>query len=237
MPSRRITKPDVVKGSDCGEAEMSGMSLTNCSGCGYSVSELAPTCPHCGRHRVTSQSLPHVSAILTSFPLFPVATHKFITLSIFTFSAYSFYWFYQNWKRLKAASHETMSPFWRTVFAPLWGFSLFDRIRVMASEEGIGTGWNPVMLGTVFLAFNIAWNLPDPWSWVSCGMLLPLIPVQQTAHRINEIYANSVGEARNETYSTGNVAIIVIGGLILALIIISAFIPEWRTTRIITVSM
>lgn len=213
------------------------MSLTTCPHCGYSVSELAPTCPHCGRPRATLPSVPRASAILTFFPLFPVATHKFIILSIFTFTAYSFYWFYQNWKRLKAASQETLSPFWRTAFAPLWGFSLFSRIRAMASEQGMSTDWSPAVLGTGFLALNLAWNLPDPWWWISWAVLLPLIPVQQTAHRMNEIYANSVKESRNETYSPGNVVMIVIGGLILALLIISAVMPEWRPTQIITVSM
>jgi hypothetical protein len=30
---------------------------------------------------------------------FPVATHKFVVLSIFSFGIYDFYWFYQNWNR------------------------------------------------------------------------------------------------------------------------------------------
>ena len=37
-------------------------------------------------------------------PLFPVATHKFIVLSICTLGIYELYWCYQNWKRIKAAS-------------------------------------------------------------------------------------------------------------------------------------
>ena len=211
------------------------MALSNCPACGHSVSDVAPTCLHCGRPRVALQSLPRVSAVLTSFPLFPVATHKFITLSIFSLSAYSFYWFYQNWKRLKAASHESLSPFWRTAFAPVWGFSLFQRIRTVASEQGIPTGWSSGVLGTVFLALNLAWELPDPWWWISLGVFAPMIPVQQTAQRINDIYANSVGEARNETYSPSNVAIIVIGGLILALLITNAVMPDWAPMPIVTV--
>ncbi len=212
------------------------MSLMTCPDCGYSVSDLAATCLHCGRPRVTLQSISRVSAVLTSFPLFPVATHKFIVLSIFSLTVYSFYWFYQNWKRLKAASHETLSPFWRTAFAPLWGFSLFSRIRAMASEQGITTSWSSGVLGTVFLALNMAWMLPDPWSWLSWGVLLPLVPVQQTAHRINEIYVNSVREARNETYSLGNAATIVVGGVIMAVLIIHAFMPEWGPVPMLTVN-
>lgn len=212
------------------------MSLTTCPDCGYSVSDVAPTCVQCGRPRVALQSTPRVSAVLTSFPLFPVATHKFIVLSIFSLTVYSFYWFYQNWKRLKAASHESLSPFWRTAFAPLWGFSLFSRIRILASEQGLAPEWSPGVLGTVFLVLNFAWELPDPWWWISLAVFAPLISVQQTVHRINEMYATSVKEDRNETYSFGNIATIVIGGLILALLITTAFMPEWGRLPMMTVS-
>lgn len=228
------------------------MSLIICPDCGQSVSDQAPVCIHCGRPRNLTvppesaspqavsapalQSVPRVSAVLTSFPLFPVATHKFIIVSIFSFTLYTFYWFYQNWKRIKSASHETLSPFWRTAFAPLWGFSLCSRIRTLAAEQGIATDWSPAVLGIVFFVLNILWVLPDPWGWISLAVFVPLIPVQQTAHRINEIYATSVKEARNETYSLGNVATIVIGGLILALLITTAFMPEWGRLPMMTVS-
>ena len=182
------------------------------------------------------QSMPRVSAVLTSFPLFPVATHKFIVLSLVSFTAYTFYWFYQNWKRIKAASQETLSPFWRTAFAPLWGFSLFSHIRTLASTQGIAAGWSPALLGTFFFVLNFLWSLPDAWWWISLAVFVPVIPVQQTAQRVNEIYAESVGEARNDTYSFGNVAMIIIGGLLLALAIMGSFMPDSSPLpRLITV--
>jgi hypothetical protein len=211
------------------------MTFTSCPECGLSVSDVASNCPHCARARVTAQSLPRASAVLTSYPLFPVATHKFIVLSIFSFSAYSLYWFYQNWKRVKAASHESLSPFWRTAFAPLWGFSLFSRIRALSLGQGVVSDWSSGVLGATFFALNMAWVLPDPWGWMSLAVFAPLIPIQQTAHRINKIYANSVGETRNETYSAGNVAIILIGGLIFALFMTIALMPEWAPVPMITV--
>jgi len=177
-----------------------------------------------------------MSPVLTSFPLFPVSTQKFILLSIFSLQAYSLYWFYQNWKRLKAASQESLSPFWRTAFAPLWGFSLFSRIRALASEQDVPTNWSPAVLGTLFLVLNLFVAVPDPWVWISLALFLPLVPVQQTAHRINAIYASSVKEARNETYSFSNIATIVVGGLILALLLIQTFIPEWGGMPMMTVS-
>lgn len=70
--------------------------------------------PMDGAHRNSTsalQSRPRESASLATFPLFPVATHKFIVLSLVSFSAYTFYWFYQSWKRINTASPETLSPF------------------------------------------------------------------------------------------------------------------------------
>lgn len=218
------------------------MSLTTCPDCGQSVSDLAPACIHCGRPRSLAastetaslqaghtpglQSIPRVSAVLTNYPLFPVATHKFIVLSLVSFTLYTFYWFYQNWKRIKTASQANLSPFWRTAFAPLWGFSLFSHIRTIASAQGIAADWNPSLLGTCFLVLNVLWQLPDPWWWISLAVFGPVIPVHQTAQRVNAIYAQSVNEARNETYTSGNVAMILIGGLILALAIMGSFMPD-----------
>jgi hypothetical protein len=230
------------------------VSLTSCPDCGQSISDLAPACIHCGRPRNLAvspetaslragrtpalQSMPgRESAVLTSFPLFPVATHKFIVLSLVSFTAYTFYWFYQNWKRIKTASQENLSPFWRTAFAPLWGFSLFSQIRILASAQGIAADWSPGLLGTMFLVLNSLWILPDPWSWISLAVFVPAIPIQQTAQRVNEICAKSVGEPQNDTYTAGNVAMIVIGGLVLTLAIMGSFMPDLRPLPVFTIVM
>jgi hypothetical protein len=154
------------------------------------------------------------------------ATHKFIILSICSFSIYELYWCYQNWWRLKRVSRESLNPFWRAFFAPLWGFSLFGRIRALADSEGVTTNWSAGVLGTFYLLLSVMWRLPDPWWWISFAALVPMVPVQQAAHRVNERYVGVATEARNESYSTGNVATIVIGGLVLVLAIVGSFMRE-----------
>jgi hypothetical protein len=163
--------------------------------------------------------------VTVSFPLFPVATHKFIVLSICTFSIYELYWCYQNWKRLKTESGESLSPFWRAFFAPLWGFSLFRRIRATAASNGVVTEWSAGVLGTFYLILSLLYNLPDPWWLISLAAWLPIIPVQQAAQRVNERHA-AAAEGRNDNYTTTNIATIVIGGLLLVLGIVGMFIPK-----------
>lgn len=224
------------------------MALITCPDCGHGVSDRAPVCVQCGRPlgavpptpphppqavsaRAAEAPAPQqadaaVASRVGALPLFPVATHKFIVLSISTFNIYALYWCYQNWKRLKAASGENLSPFWRAFFAPLWGFSLFKRMRAAAVSAGVPVEWSSETLAAFYLGLNMTWRLPDPWWWISFGALISIIPVQQAAQRVNERYAALNTEGRNDNYSTANVATIVIGGLLLILAVIGTFMPK-----------
>lgn len=175
-----------------------------------------PGSPHDPRQHTTA---------LASLPLFPVATHKFIVLSICSFSIYEFYWCYQHWKRLKHASGENLSPFWRAFFTPLWAFSLFARIRATAASNRVITEWSAGVLGTFYLVLSVLWRLPDPWWLISFASFIPMIPVQQAAQRVNELHMVSGAEGRNDSYTTANVATIVIGGFLLILVIVGTFMP------------
>ncbi len=147
------------------------MTLINCPDCGRRVSDRALVCVHCGFPLGDLQPpSPHtpqdfsgsageepspqqtdslVAASFHQLPLFPVATHKFIVLSICTLGIYELYWFYQNWKRLKATTNDKLSPFWRAFFAPIWGFSLFKRIRAMSVSAGVPVEWSSSALASI----------------------------------------------------------------------------------------
>lgn len=218
------------------------MTLINCPDCGGALSDLAPTCIHCGRPRTPPAVTPNIDAPASAplisgpgvpvttgsaaqpFPFFPVATHKFVVLSIFSFGVYELYWFFQNWKRIKTASGEALSPFWRAFFAPLWSFSLFRRVRDRAVEAEVAAAWSPGILGALYLILCILWRLPDPW-WLICyASFLPMLPVQQTATQVNR--RSLATEDPNTAYSTANVVLIVLGGIALVLVMIGLVIPD-----------
>jgi hypothetical protein len=159
-------------------------------------------------------------------PLFPVATPKFIALSICTFGIYELYWCYENWKSVKSASGENISPFWRTFLAPIWVFSLYRKIRADALAAGVPVAWNYGVLGAFFLILQLTAVLPDPWWLISFAMFIPMIPVQQTAQRLNALHFERGATGRNDNYSPANVATLVIGGLFLMLVLIGAFLPQ-----------
>ncbi len=220
------------------------MPLITCSDCGRQISDAAPACIHCGRPVVPVPAIPlvradgapaiglratpgvAVSSPQVDFPLFPVATHKFIVLSICSFSIYQLYWCYQNWKRLSDVSREAMSPFWRAMFAPVWGFSLFRQMRDLAASEGVAIGWNATVLGTLYLVLSVLWRLSDPWWLISFATFVPMVPIQRTAQRVNDLRLGIATEDRNQRYSGWNIATVVAGGLFLVLAVVGTFIPE-----------
>lgn len=154
-----------------------------------------------------------------------MATHKFIVLSLCTFGIYELYWCYQNWKRLKDASGEELSPFWRAFCAPLWCRALFNGIRATATSADIPANWSSGALGALYFILHMAWRLPDPWWLISLSTFMPMIPVQQAAQRVNERYATAETERPNNTYSPLNIVVIIVGGLCLILSIIGTLIP------------
>ncbi|MFM7314392.1 MAG: hypothetical protein ACKO0M_14725 [Cyanobium sp.] len=131
--------------------------------------------------------------------LFAVSTRTFILLSLCTFGLYELYWSYRNWKQLRIAGLEDLRPFWRAVFAPLWGFSLFKRIRATATAAGVAANWQCNLLGTLYLLFAMARMLPEPWSLISLLGFVAIIPVQRTAQRVNAQRAVTGTQRRLDT--------------------------------------
>ena len=157
--------------------------------------------------------------------LFPVTLSKFVVMSITTMGFYELYWAYRNWQRInsRANDNERVSPFWRAVFAPLWGFSLFARVRDTAAQRGVNVGWAPGLLGALYLVVSITWRLPDPWWLISMLAFIPMMPVVRT---IQELHApEPASEGQNGRYSGANIAWIIIGGIFLLLAVWGTFYP------------
>jgi hypothetical protein len=223
--------------SRCGTANVNDARF--CFNCGSALSRIAtpvlpstaPTAPEfavAATHEITAttgsvlgasttqRAVVDTSASVTApTPFFSVATHKFVLLSLCTFGIYEIYWFYENWRRLQKPD-EQISPLWRSLFAPFWAFQLFERVRDRAAEYGAPSEWSPRGLASVYLILNLLWRLPDPW-WLICFLtVVPMIPVQQTAQRVNR----QLGESDNASYTTANVVTLVVGGTLLVLAIV-----------------
>jgi hypothetical protein len=153
---------------------------------------------------------------------FPVATHKFVVLSICTFGLYELYWFYKNWQWVKESQHSNLSPFWRAFFAPLWAYQQFRHVQEQAKAERVLTKWNSGILALFYFVLMVTWRLPDPLWLISMGSFIPLMPVQQTINRINRLHSGSTHI--NSSYSGWNIALIIVGGILVLLAILSTFL-------------
>jgi len=112
----------------------------------------------------------------------------FVLLSITTFGLYYIYWFYRNWKYLKAYKGLDISPIKRTVglFIPIYNFLIvYDQlyeIRDLARDGGVDKLYTPgwIFFGyLIFNAFGIL-PLPDPYWLLSFLSVVPLAIVQNT---------------------------------------------------------
>lgn len=165
-------------------------------------------------------------------PQFAVSLRKLAVMSLCTFGLYELYWCYRQWDALRRREGETLSPFWRAFFAPLWGFSLFPRMQELTARHGVPATWPAGGLALAFLLLSAAWRLPDPWSLVSFGSFLPLLVVQRSVNALNAAVIPTA--ERNDRYSGWNVVIIVVGAILLAFAVWAAVSPtsgDVRTTR------
>jgi len=208
------------------------MALVACPHCGHAVSDAALVCVRCGRPVAPTVGSfapqpPGLTAapLVEKHPFFPVGAGKFIVLSLCSFGIYIIYWTFKGWQRIRDRSHESMSPFWRTFFGPLWAFAFFERVKEEAVDLRIPVAWAPNFLGISYLLLNLTFRLPDPWWLVGLLVFAPVVPVVKTIEQIH--VRVPAAEGRNESYSGANIATILIGGLLLIVVVLGTLLfPE-----------
>ena len=155
---------------------------------------------------------------------FTPSTLKLVLMSVCTFGIYELYWFYKNWILIKERTNQDLMPFWRASFAPLWAYSCFKHIKLVAEERGISACPSIGLLAAVYFVLQAMWRLPDPYWLISILSFAPIIPINTVALVINQRVGARNYE--NSTFSTWNWVGLIGGGLVVALGIIGTFLPE-----------
>ena len=151
-------------------------------------------------------------------PWFPVATHKFIVLSIFSFGVYDFYWVYQNWRRVQRATGDAISPFGRTfLVVPIYAFPLLRRIRRSGAAAGIVARWNPDLLAIAFIALAFTPLFQNVGFFLSVISCAPLVPPVMTIAAINGAAGDPEGV--NDRYTLPCVVAIAFGAFVYLVLI------------------
>jgi hypothetical protein len=103
--------------------------MIRCKNCLKELSANTEACGNCG-------ALVHPSPVV----YFRVPMVYLTALCLLTLGIYQIYWFYKNWAAVKKAKGiRGIYPFWRALFAALFCWSLFKRIRNKAAFLFIGS--------------------------------------------------------------------------------------------------
>ena len=125
--------------------------------------------------------------------LYPVSLFKLWALSVATSGIYLCYWFYRNWKCIKAKENSAIMPVARGIFAPFWYYPLY---RKLSAAHGTAGHAHPlpgralmIVLAIFYLLYGVLANL------VSYGITLSLLAPVAVLPLAN--YINRIGEPGN----------------------------------------
>jgi uncharacterized membrane protein len=154
-----------------------------------------------------------------------VSLAKFTVLWFCSLGLYGIYWFYMQWQAIKERERLDIIPALRAIFQIFFCYSLFDRVNAHARTLGLGPGIAAGPLAAGFIVLSLLWRLPDPYWLVSMLSFLFLLPAQHLINRINASVAPQ--QPLNDRFSTANVVLIVVGGMLWALALFGTFVdPE-----------
>ncbi len=142
----------------------------------------------------------------------------FVLLCIASFGIYEFYWFFNNWKLLKERKNLDIYQFWRAFFGVLFAYSLFKKIFSLAKEKGYDEQPSAGLITFSFIVLSILWCLGNPYWLISLLSFIPLIPVLNAVNFFWE--QEQPNPSKRTQFSRGEIAVLIIGGIILLLAII-----------------
>ena len=155
---------------------------------------------------------------------FTTSALKLALMSVCTCGIYELYWFYKNWILIKERTGESIMPFWRAFFAPIWAYSCFKRIKESASENRIQGTLSIGYLAFAYFIIQGLWRLPDPFWLISFFSFVFLIPANNLALKINNGLCTDF--SNNDKFTWWNWVALVLGVLLFVLCLIGTFLPE-----------
>lgn len=206
-----------------------------CRNCGHETIVLSVPCALCGSSDIVGAAhavaLPVPFAPAATAPATPTATAyfhvspwKLAIMSTATFSLYQFYWAYMQWRQVRAREGG-ISPFWRTLFFPIFAYSLFRRVREDADKVGVKRAWSAgyAAFGFITITFLLS-RLPDPFWLLRLLSVLPLAAVQETILKVHG--AKGLPAVPSGRYSGWDVAGLSLGTVWWIFVVRALFIPD-----------
>jgi hypothetical protein len=206
--------------------------MKRCPYCQAEILETALKCLNCGEWvseetvKIKGAPRPDPLKKFERLPMeyFSLSLIKFILLYLCTLGLYDFYWFYKNWKAIQTQTQEKMFPFGRALFAFVYCHTFFRIVAISAKRLGFPPTYSPGLLPVVYIACKIAFVYPHPW-WVLWFLgFIPLLFIQHTINLNNSKTSLTYQEALS--FSWSEIFIVIVGGLLLAALLIGLFSKE-----------
>lgn len=169
-------------------------------------------------------------------PFYVVSTTKFSVLYLSTVGLYAVYWFYENWRRYRVASGESIWPVARAIFSIFFIHRLFEKVNDQIVRDRATTDWGYVSHATVLVICFIVSTVLDRLAGKGIGspttdllgilMLVPLWLLQLRAQRYINLACKDEAGSGNARFTAANYAWITFGAVIWLLAFVGLVLPE-----------
>ncbi len=147
-----------------------------------------------------------------------ISVNKFIFLSLISFGLYPIWWMFKAWRFFLIKDKLNIMPAARAIFSIFFLYSLFNRIKTYAKEQGyindFSSGW--MYLG--YLITSLLVRLPDPYWLISLCSIIFLIPAFKALNYAQKQIETTI---KQEKFNTPQIILIIIGSIMWLLILFS----------------
>jgi len=151
-----------------------------------------------------------------------LSTTQFMVLYILSFGLYGIWWMYKSWKFFKEKDHLDIMPAARAIFAVIFIYSLFERIKQYAQTNGYTNDFSILLCVIGFILLNALSRLPDPYWLVSfLGGFFLIAPLNAMNYAIK--HSDDFKGVDQQGFNSRQYAIILIGSIFSILVLIALF--------------